>query len=59
MAIPLSFGGTSFTSLSPIYISPPVISSSPATILSVVDFAHPDGPTNTINSPSSMSKSMP
>ena len=41
---------------SSIYNSPPVISSSPAIILKVVDLPHPDGPTNTINSPSLISK---
>ena len=36
------------------YISPEVISSNPAIILKVVDFPQPDGPTKTINSPSSI-----
>ena len=45
-----SFGGTSFTTRSPIRISPELISSSPATIRRVVVFPHPDGPTSTMNS---------
>jgi hypothetical protein len=35
---------------------PPVISSSPATDRSAVDFPHPDGPTSTMNSPSRTSR---
>src|SRR5262245_48144898 len=35
---------------------PLVIFSRPATIRSVVDFPHPEGPTSTINSPFSMCK---
>lgn len=50
MAISLSLGPTSFAILSPIYSSPELISSSPAIILKVVDFPHPDGPTKTTNS---------
>src|SRR3954470_15348281 len=45
-------GSRPFTTRSPIRIVPPVISSSPATIRSAVVFPHPDGPTNTTNSPS-------
>ena len=37
-------------------ISPPVMSSKPAIILSKVDLPHPLGPTNTTNSPSSTFK---
>ena len=37
-----------------ISMSPSVIVSSPATILSIVDLPQPDGPTKTINSPFSM-----
>ena len=48
----LSLGATSLTVLSPIAISPSVISSKPATILSNVVFPHPEGPTRTTNSPS-------
>src|SRR6185436_7411630 len=43
----------------PIMISPPVISSSPAIIRSVVDLPQPDGPTSTTNSLSAISRSMP
>src|SRR5882724_12153368 len=49
-----SFGGRSLTTRSPIVISPAVISSSPATIRSVVDLPHPEGPTSTTNSLSRM-----
>src|SRR6266849_844381 len=49
-----SFGGRSFTTRSPMVISPPVISSSPATMRSVVDLPQPDGPTSTTNSLSRM-----
>src|SRR5213593_1138334 len=45
-----SFGGRSLTTRSPMVISPAVISSSPATMRSVVDLPHPDGPTSTTNS---------
>jgi hypothetical protein len=47
------------TTLSPIWISPPVIVSSPATMRSSVDLPQPDGPTITMNSPSAISMSMP
>src|SRR5215204_5115755 len=47
-----SFGGTSFTTRSPIAIAPSLIRSRPATIRSAVDFPHPDGPTRIRNSPS-------
>src|SRR6266852_2239360 len=49
-----SLGGRSFTTRSPMVISPPVISSNPATIRSVVDLPQPDGPTSTTNSLSRM-----
>src|SRR5213593_4749125 len=49
MAMSRSFGGRSLTTRSPIVISPAVISSSPATIRSVVDLPHPEGPTRTMN----------
>ena len=52
----LSFGAISLTKRLLIYNSPLVISSRPATILSVVDFPHPEGPTKTINSWSFTSK---
>src|SRR5918994_5000757 len=57
MAMSRSFGGTSLTTLSPMRISPSVISSSPAIIRSAVVFPHPEGPTSTMNSPSSMPRS--
>ena len=50
MAMSRSFGATSFMSFPSMYSSPPEISSSPATILSVVVFPQPDGPTRTTNS---------
>src|SRR5213594_2908903 len=54
MAMSRSFGGKSLTIRSPIVISPAVISSSPAIILSVVDLPQPEGPTRTTNSLSRM-----
>jgi hypothetical protein len=45
-----SLGRTSFTNLSPIYISPEVASSNPAIARKVVVFPQPDGPTKTANS---------
>src|SRR3974390_655118 len=54
-----SLGGTSFTTSPPIRISPPVMSSSPAIIRSVVVFPQPEGPTRTTNSLSEMSRSIP
>ncbi len=50
-----SFGATSFTRRSPIRISPPEISSSPAIIRSVVDLPQPEGPTSTTSSLSGIS----
>jgi hypothetical protein len=43
--------------VSPILISPSLISSSPASIRSAVVLPHPDGPTSTISSPSWISRS--
>ena len=43
------------TSLPAILISPPVIGSSPAMVLSRVDLPQPDGPTSTRKPPSSIS----
>ena len=40
-------------------ISPPLISSSPASMRSSVDLPQPEGPTSTTNSPSLMSKLIP
>ena len=54
-----SLGSSAFTTRSPIAISPPVISSSPATIRKSVDLPQPDGPTITMNSPSATSTSIP
>ena len=42
-----------------IEMSPPLISSRPASMRSKVDLPQPDGPTSTTNSPSAMSKLMP
>src|SRR4051794_32454811 len=53
-----SFGARSFTTWSPMYSSPSVMSSSPAIIRSAVDFPQPDGPTRITNSPSAISRSM-
>src|ERR1700687_4689892 len=50
MAMSRSLGGRSLTIRSPIAISPAVISSSPATMRSVVVLPQPDGPTRTMNS---------
>ena len=54
--MPLSRGNTVFMRFPLIYKSPLVISSNPAIILSVVDFPHPEGPTNAINSPFSIER---
>src|SRR6266540_5542504 len=53
MAMSRSLGATSFTTRSPILISPLVISSSPARQRRAVVFPQPDGPTSTRNSLSS------
>jgi len=52
-------GSSSFTTRSPIAISPELIVSRPATILRSVDFPQPEGPTMTTNSPSAMSMLTP
>src|SRR5918999_1790953 len=54
-----SFGGVWVTSRSPMRIVPELISSSPASIRSEVDFPQPDGPTSAMNSPSRISRSRP
>src|SRR6202023_1450246 len=59
MAMSRSFGGTSLTIRSPISIVPALDRSSPATMLSSVDLPQPDGPTSTVNSPLSISRSIP
>ena len=51
-----SLGSTLLTTLSPIFSSPLLIVSSPAIIRSAVDLPQPDGPTMTMNSPSSISR---
>src|SRR4249919_649748 len=48
-----AFGGTSLTTRPPISIVPEVGFSRPATIRSAVVLPHPEGPTSTMNSPSS------
>jgi len=59
MAMSRSAGSRSLTTRGPIAISPPEISSRPATMRSSVDLPQPEGPTITMNSPSSISASMP
>src|SRR5438105_14856788 len=49
-------GGRSFTTRSPMRMSPEEISSSPAVMRSAVVFPEPDGPTRTRNSPSATSR---
>src|SRR3954469_22684745 len=51
-----SRGALSFTRWPPMIMSPLVMSSSPTSIRSSVDFPHPDGPTRIMNSPSAMSR---
>src|SRR6478735_5113788 len=58
MAMSRSFGATSLTTRPPISTSPALGRSSPATMLSRVDLPQPDGPTSTVNSPLSMSRSI-
>ena len=59
MAMSRSLGGRSFTTLEPISIVPEVISSRPAIMRRSVDLPHPEGPTRTTNSPSSMATETP
>src|ERR1700733_11922231 len=54
MAMSRSLGGTAFTTLLPIAISPDVMFSSPASMRNKVDLPQPEGPTSTTNSPSSI-----
>src|SRR5260221_7535883 len=49
-----SFGWTLLTTRSPIEIVPEVMFSRPASMRSKVDLPHPEGPTRTTNSPSSI-----
>src|SRR5947208_226426 len=58
MAMSRSFGGMSLTTRPPISTVPALGRSSPATMLSSVDLPQPDGPTSTVNSPLSMSRSI-
>src|SRR4051812_28877639 len=53
------FGDRSLTTRSPIRTSPALMSSRPATMRSAVVLPQPDGPTNTMNSPSSTRRSSP
>ncbi len=55
IAMSRSFGSTSFTTRSPMRISPAVMSSRPAIMRSAVLFPQPDGPSSTRNSSSSTS----
>ena len=59
MAMPRSAGSTSFITLPPMAMSPPLMSSSPAIILKSVDLPQPEGPTKTTNSPSATSMFAP
>src|SRR5450631_1128747 len=52
-------GGRSLTTVPPITIWPAVMSSSPATMRNSVLLPHPEGPTNTTNSPELISRSIP
>src|SRR5271166_69148 len=54
MAMSRSLGWTLLTTRSPIEIVPEVMFSSPASMRSRVDLPHPEGPTRTTNSPSSI-----
>src|ERR1035438_10508967 len=56
MAMSRSRGGKSVTSSSPSRIKPPVGLSRPAIIRNAVVLPDPDGPTNTMNSPSAISR---
>ena len=59
MAMPRLEGARSLTRWPSNSMSPEVMSSSPATSRSSVDLPQPDGPTKTMNSPSSISRSTP
>ena len=52
-------GGSSLTTVPPMSMSPDVMSSRPAIMRRSVDLPHPDGPTNTTNSPDFTVRSMP
>src|SRR5690348_14715762 len=51
-----SFGLSWFTTFAFMRSSPSLMSSRPAIMFSAVDLPQPDGPTNTMNSPSAMSR---
>src|SRR4051795_8574743 len=59
MAMSRSLGATSLTIRPPISTVPALGLSRPATMLSSVDLPQPEGPTSTVNSPLSMSRSIP
>src|SRR6188472_2733575 len=59
MAMSRSFGWRSLTRAPSMAISPSVIVSRPAIMLSRVDLPQPEGPTSTRNSPSPMAMSIP
>ena len=59
MAMSRLEGCSSLTRRPAMRISPPVTVSSPAMVLSRVDFPQPEGPTRTRKPPSSISRSMP
>ena len=59
MAMSRSAGSSRLTTRGPMAISPPVISSRPATMRSKVLLPQPEGPTMTTNSPSAISASTP
>ena len=56
MAMSRSLGSTSLTTRSPMVSVPSEMSSRPAIMRSVVDLPQPDGPTNTMNSLSFISR---
>ena len=59
MAMSRSAGSTSFTTLPPMEMVPPVMVSSPAIMRSSVDLPQPDGPSSTVNEPSGMASDTP
>ncbi|MCY1307444.1 hypothetical protein D9M70_573690 [compost metagenome] len=59
MAMSRSFGWAPRMERSPMRMSPPLGSASPAMMLSRVDLPQPDGPSSARNSPLSRSMSMP
>ena len=59
MASPRFEGGSAVALRPATQTSPRLISSSPATMRSRVDFPHPEGPTKMMNSPLSTARSTP